>query len=63
MHCALVSTYSELWLFKIMKRQCLEVMCPGVVLHYRQLVRKQTHPKVSINFVFFSLTPFRQCSW
>lgn len=34
-----VSTYSEFWLFKVMKRQRLEVMCPRVVLHYRQLAR------------------------
>lgn len=58
MHCALVSTYSELWLFKIMKRQCLEVMCPGVVLHYRQLVRKQNTPKGQYKLCFFQFNTF-----
>lgn len=30
-----------------MKRQRLEVMCPGVILHYRKLVREQTHAEAS----------------
>lgn len=49
-YCATVSTYSELGLFKVMKRQRFEVMCSGVVLNYWQLVRKHTHTKRSTIF-------------
>lgn len=52
-HCVLVSTYSELWLLKVMQRQRLEVVCPGVVLHYGQLPREQTHPEaIKKNTIF-----------
>lgn len=42
-----VATYSELWLLKVMKRQCLKIMCPRIILYHRQLVRDKAQAKVT----------------